>query len=156
MGDLRQRRVGAGLVLILVGLGLYIQQHYTRIGDEVVLLILGAAFLGGYFYKRQFGLLIPGCLLLGLGLGSTGEGWVDPSADSTLLGLGLGFIAIWVIGFLVEKRRQFWPLIPGAALILTAIPQTDDMASYLFEHWQLLLVLIGVCLLLAAFLGKKE
>ncbi len=65
MGELRQRRIGAGVVLIVVGRALYLQQHYTRIGDEAVLLILGAAFLGGYFYKRQFGLLIPGCLLLG-------------------------------------------------------------------------------------------
>jgi uncharacterized membrane protein YccC len=156
MSDLRQRRIGAGVVLIVVGLGLYFQQHYTHIGDEAVLLILGAAFLGGYFYKHQFGLLIAGCLLLGLGVGSTGEAWIDPSADSTLLGLGLGFIAIWILGFLVEKRRHFWPLIPGVALILTAIPQTDDLVSYLFVNWQLILILIGVGLLAAAFLGKRE
>ena len=156
MGELRQRRVGAGVVLIVVGVALYLQQHYTRIGDEAVPLILGAAFLGGYFYKRQFGLLIPGCLLLGLGLGSIGEGWIDPSADGTLLGLGLGFFAIWILGFLIEKRRHFWPLIPGAALVLTALPQTDAVASYLFENWQLILILIGVCLLLVAFFGEKE
>ena len=156
MGDLRQRRIGAGLVLIVVGLSLYFQERYMHIGDEAVLLILGAAFLGGFFYKRQFGLLIPGCLLLGLGLGSAGEAWVDPSADSILLGLGLGFVAIWILGFLVEKRRHFWPLIPGAALILTAIPQSDDLVSYLFVNWQLILILIGVALLAAAFLGKRE
>jgi hypothetical protein len=156
MSDLRQRRIGAGLVLIVVGLGLYFQERYTRIGDEAVLLVLGAAFLGAYFYKRQFGLLIPGSLLLGVGLGSAGEAWVDPSANSTLLGLGLGFIAIWVVGFLVEKRRHFWPLIPGVVLFLIAVPQTEDLVSYLFTNWQLLLVGIGACLLLAALLGKKE
>lgn len=156
MSDLRRRRIGAGLVLIVIGVGLYLQQHYTSIGDEAVLLILGAAFLGGYFYKRQYGLLIPGCLLLGSGLGSTGEAWIDSTADSTLLGLGLGFLAIWVLGFLVEKRKHFWPLIPSAVLILTALPLTDDLVSYLFENWQLILILIGVCLLVAAFLGKKE
>ena len=81
MGDLRRRRIGAGIVLIVVGVGLYLQQHYTRIGDEAVLLILGAAFLGGYFYKRQFGLLIPGCLLLGLGLGSGSWPYQNPEAN---------------------------------------------------------------------------
>jgi len=30
------------------------------------------------------------------------------------------------------------------------------VASYLFENWQLILVLIGACLLVAAFFGKKE
>ena len=45
MGDLRQRRIGAGIVLIVVGVGLYYQQHYTSIGDEAVLLILGFIWL---------------------------------------------------------------------------------------------------------------
>jgi hypothetical protein len=45
MSGLRLRRSGAGLVLFVVGLGLYFQQQCTRIGDEAVLLFLGAVLI---------------------------------------------------------------------------------------------------------------
>jgi hypothetical protein len=45
MSDLRQRRIGASLVLIVVGPGLDFQRHCTRIGDEAVLLFLGAVLI---------------------------------------------------------------------------------------------------------------
>ena len=43
-----------------------------------VLLVAGTLFLAGYLLRRSYGLLIPACILLGLGAGSLGaETWFD-------------------------------------------------------------------------------
>ena len=105
-------------------------------------------------YKRQnYGLLIPGCLLLGIGLGEVGGDSFLSFGDSSTLGLAFGFIAIFVIARLHEGKSHWWPLIPGSVLLLMSIPRTQEWFEYLSRHWQLLLVLIGALILIAAFRG---
>ena len=76
MSERKNRRMNAGLILIAVGLGLYLIDRVEGIGEEAVLLIIGTAFLIAYFVRKNFGLLIPGCILLGLGIGNCGHGFV--------------------------------------------------------------------------------
>lgn len=156
MSDHRSRRTSAGLILIAIGLGLYLIDRVEGIGEEAVFLIIGTAFLIAYFVRKNYGLLIPGCILLGLGVGSAGRGTFLGFGESTQLGLGLGFIAIYVIARLNEGKSQWWPLIPGGVLLVMAIPQTHDFFTYIWAHWQLVLVFIGVLILVGAFKGKEE
>lgn len=58
-----------GLVLIALGLAFLAMQLFEQIGGSVVLLSLGAAFLTAHLIYRVYGLLIPGCILFGLGAG---------------------------------------------------------------------------------------
>ena len=155
MSERKNRRMNAGLILIAVGLGLYLIDRVEGIGEEAVLLIIGTAFLIAYFVRKNFGLLIPGCILLGLGIGTVGTGSFLDFGDPTMLGLGAGFIAIYVIARLNEGKSHWWPLIPGGVLLIMAIPGTHDLFAYIWDHWQLILVFIGVLILVGAFRGGE-
>ena len=156
MSDRKSRRLSAGLILIVIGLGLYAIDRMEGIGEEAVLLILGAAFLVAYFVRKNFGLLIPGCILLGLGIGNVGRDSFLAFGESSMLGLGVGFVAIYVIARLNEGKSHWWPLIPGGVMLVMAIPRTHHLFAYIWDHWQLMLVLIGVLILVGAFRGGEE
>ena len=156
MSDTKSRRLSAGLILIAIGLGLYLIDRVEGIGEEAVLLIIGSAFLIAYFVRKNYGLLIPGCILLGLGVGSVGRGSFLGFGESTMLGLGMGFIAIFVIARLNEGKSHWWPLIPGGVMLVMAIPRTHQLFEYVWNHWQLILVFIGALILVGAFRGGEE
>jgi len=156
MSDRKSRRISAGLILIVIGLGLYLIDRVEGIGEEAVLLIIGSAFLVAYFVRKNYGLLIPGCILLGLGVGSVGRNSFLSFGEASMLGLGIGFIAIFVIAKLNEGKSHWWPLIPGGVMLVMAIPRTQHYFEYIQDHWQLILVLIGVLILIGAFRGGGE
>ena len=155
--DRQKRRVTAGIVLVVVGLALFVFERFEDIGHGAVLSLVGAAFLVAYFLRRNYGLLVPGGILTGLGLGELGERTLSSfSDDPTLLGLGLGFLAIYGIALAFERRSHFWPLIPGIVLVLLALPGTDELLDLLFDNWPLLLAAIGVVLLLSGLRGRRS
>ena len=65
--------------------------------------------------------------------------------------IGLSFFAIYF-----RNRDHWWPLIPGAVLLLVALPMGHAWLRYLWQHWQLLLVLIGALILIGAMRGGGE
>ena len=147
----------AGIVLVLIGLGFYLVQQLEAVGTEVVMLIIGAAFLVAYFYQKAYGLLIPACILLGLGVGTLlheqGFWWANEGAQ---LGLGVGFLSIYVIARLYQRETSWWPLIPGIILVVIGIPKTAMVIRFLREHWALILVAIGLLVLIGAFRRSEE
>lgn len=149
----RQGRVAAGLTLIIVGLILFFFLRQQALEPGVILLVIGAVLLAAYFFGRRRGFLVPGAIMAGLGSGLVFEDSLLRFADAAELGLGLGFVAIFVIAFLVEGRRHWWPLVPGVFLVLAGLPWTEDWIDYLFDNWPLILVLVGVLLLLGGVLG---
>ncbi len=153
MNDRKRGQISAGLVLITIGLGFYLIDRVSGIGQEAVLLVIGAAFLISYFARKNFGLLIPGCILTGVGLGNLGRNSFLAFGESSLLGLGIGFIAIFVIAKLYERKSHWWPLILGAIMLLMAIPSAYELFEYLWQHWPLILVIIGAAILFGAFRG---
>lgn len=156
MSDQKKRRLNAGLILIVIGLGLFAMDRMEGIGAEVVLLIIGAAFLVAYFLQKNYGLLIPACIMLGLGVGRVGGGSMFELADGNQFGLAIGFISIYVIARLYEGKTHWWPLIPGAVLLLVSLPYTHRYMEFIFDHWQLILVLIGVLMIAGALRGSQE
>jgi hypothetical protein len=146
-----RQKFTAGVVLVLIGVGFYLVQRLETIGNEVIMLIIGAAFLVAYFYQKAYGLLIPAGILLGLGVGEVLQSRFWWAHDGVQLGLGLGFISIYVIARLYERSTHWWPLIPGVILLIIGVPKTARIFRFLFDNWPLILVAIGLLILIGAF-----
>lgn len=148
-----------GLVLIALGLAFLAMQFFEQIGGSVVLLSLGAAFLTAHFIYRAYGLLIPGCILLGLGAGLLAEETSIAGAISepVVVGLGTGFLLIWVIDRVFARRGprgSWWPLIPASILLLVGLAESfgnvEDVFPFILGAG---LVILGVVVIVRG-MGK--
>jgi hypothetical protein len=152
MDEETRRRVIVGSILILLGIAWFALQFTQGFGDAAILFLIGGAFVAGYFYRRAYGLLIPGCILLGIGLGSVGESSLFGVSDFSQIGLGVGFIAIYVIDRVYRGSTPWWPLIPGGILIVTGVATlSEDLGRIIEVGWPLILVLAGLLLIGGAF-----
>lgn len=138
------------LGLLLIGLGgALLLAVTTDIGGEVVVGFIGLAFLAAYAAQRTYGFLIPGGILTGLGVGLLLES-LGVGGDVVTFGLGAGFVAIAIVDRLVTPGRAawWWPLIPGAVLLLSSagsVTGVPDLGRYLVPA---VLIAIGAVLLL--------
>lgn len=110
----------AALALIAVGvlmlLGRMAPMEFEFQGG-MVLLTIASCFLFFSFWKRIYGLMIPGAILAGLSVGVTFADVTD--GVSVLWGLSLGFLAILFLGRALFNQHSPWPAIP--AVILFAV-----------------------------------
>jgi len=89
-----------------------------------VCFLVGVAFLAWGVFERVFGLLIPGCLLAGLGPGFY-LGFVTNAANNELVQIGflitcfgLGWVMITLSSRMINPIFLWWPLIPGGILTM--------------------------------------
>ncbi len=153
-------RVVFALVLIVVGvIGLITQvwRPTTDVGGWVVGLI-GLGFLGAFLYTRQYGYLVPGGIMTGLGAGivvSQVVTWTSSQGEggAVVLGLGLGFLAIWVIGALMRTaQNHWWPMIPGGILVIVgAALLIGGTAIDVLDYWGFGVVAVGLLILWRAW-----
>lgn len=135
-----------GLALVGGGILFILQQFsiFSNFGDFVLLLI-GGIFMYAYFNTRpayRVGFLIPGSILLGIGVGEALESLAFMrlwgGGDITAVTLGLGFCLIWFF-----ERRHWWALIPGGILTLAGLSE-----MWVFgKLWPLALIALGGYLL---------
>ena len=76
--------------------------------------------------------------------------------QGVLLGLGVGFLAIYIIARLYERESHWWPLIPGSILTFIGIPKTEEIWAFMRSNWPLILVAIGLLILIGAFRRGSE
>ncbi len=156
MEPVTRSRIITGVMLIALGLSLYGLQYFEKTGQAVLLSSIGGLFIAGYFYTRRYSLLVIGGILFGLGVGSLGERRFLIYGDFTEFSLGLAFVAIYLIALVYQRRAHWWPLIPGAVLILLGLRSLRKVRKFLFsEGWPFILVIIGVLILLGA-LGRPR
>lgn len=162
----------AGTVVIVIGLIFLLAQFIPDVGRWVVLLI-GLIFLGGFVVRRDYGLLVAGCIISGVGAGVVLEGILDDqwSGSVMLFSIAAGFVAIWVISALLRQgggewargvdrgvgRALWWPLIPGGilALIGVVVLAEEGFDSDVLRWWPLLLIGAGVIILASALSGRR-
>jgi hypothetical protein len=147
-----------GIVLIIIGAALLVAQFSPDLGRYVVL-VIGLGLLALFVVNRAYGALVGGSIVSGVGVGivlaTTLSG--DESAAAMLLSIGAGFLLIWLLSYALGlKERHFWPLVPavilgsiGAALVIGG--QAVDWISY----WPIALIVLGVVLVLVAYLRRE-
>ncbi len=151
-------QVAAGLALIVLGGALLALERLDGAEDSLFLILIGGVFAAGYFYKRAYGLLIPGGILIGLGSGLAFDDLYSGSfanADSAAFGLGVGFLLIYVVSLLYERANRWWPLIPGGVLVIAGFPNWE-WADQVLDYWPVAVMAVGLVLLFRGVLSRQR
>lgn len=161
------------MVIIVLGVFFLLAQIIPDIGRWIPLLI-GLVFLAAFVPKREYGFLIPGCIISGVGVGVVLTGVVDDqwSGSVVLLSIAGGFIAIWVVSVLIRivdrdwprgpsrdaARALWWPLIPGGILAIVGLVVLADegFESDLLRWWPLLIIGAGVVVLVSSLARRSD
>ena len=135
----------------MIGATLFAIQ-WLHLDADVIVLVIGLVFAGAYAATRRYGLLIPAGILSGLGAGILLEDF-GVTREPVVLGLGLGFLAIYGVDLATSRspqRARWWPLIPGAILIAVAGAGGafgDEGGRTIQQAWPVILIVIGAWLL---------
>lgn len=158
MTSSRSGRATMGAILVVLGLVLLANQLVDGFGGNIWQIVIGGLFVAGYFNRRAYGLLIPGCILLGTALGDLQLGSLSSFGDLDQIGLGLGFVAIFAIDSLYSGRTShWWPLIPGVILLVTGLAEASEPIQELLRvGWPAALILLGLIVLAGAFRATSE
>lgn len=153
--------ITAGILLITIGASLLLFRIINL--SELFPLFLGLAFLVSGALTRKPGLIIPGGIIGGVGLGILAMNYnpliaeQDPAAGGLfLLGFAAGWLSIPLFTRLFTGSTEWWPLIPGGilaaigALILSG--ETGlAILKVLGDYWPLFLVAAGAWMLIRYF-----
>ena len=141
-----------GVILIAVGMTLFAVQ-LLHLDADVIVLVIGLVFAIAFAGARRYGLLVAAGILTGLGLGIVLED-ARVQGEPVVLGIGLGFLAIYAADFLTSGARapgRWWPLIPGAILTVIAAAESTfgpEGARLVELGWPIVLIAAGAWLLL--------
>lgn len=157
---MNSRNLAPGLVLIGLGVFFFIVQ-LTGVGAEAIVAVIGGAFLVAYAFTRQYGFLVPGGIMTGLGLGVIWETQTAPAGGGVVvIGLGLGFLSIYVIDLLVRgSAALWWPIIPGGILAAIGVLIETEQGGLLAGMqwvWPVLLIAVGAFVLLMQLRTRPE
>ncbi len=147
-----------GAVLIAIGAALLLGQYVGDAG-RFILLGLGLVLLVLFVASRNPGALIGGGIVTGLGVGVllATELQDEAAGAAVLLGLGGGFIGVWLVGTLFRmEETRIWPLIPGAIMItigLALLAGTEALET-LEWLWPVILIGLGVIVLVGALVRR--
>ena len=158
--DARRQRTVTGVALVGIGL-LALAGHLLPPGAAGVLFLpaLGLIFLAWAIAARTIGLLIPGGILSGIGLGVVLSEHAFAHLDGEarggvfLLAFAAGWGLIALLATLVDGRRHWWPLIPGGILAVIGLAVVTGGAALqilaaIGGTWPIGLIAVGLYLLL--------
>ncbi len=149
-----KRRVAAGVIFAVALVTL--AERYTSLQVGLMFpLLLGLGFLGWSLLAREWGLLVPGGVLIGIGGGlvmqraiSWGAAWDQALFFFCFAG---GWALIWLLSRAFFRRNVWWPLIPGGVMVVLGFGQLwqGEMRSLwqtLAAWWPFLLIAVAAWL----------
>lgn len=152
-------KLATGVMLIVLGLGLYAMQYLDASHRPLLLTLIGGLFLAAYFGTRSYFLLVLGGIIGGLGVGMFGERRAFAVHEYTEIGLGAGFALIFLIRLAYERKSHWWPLVPALVLFLLGFHAWREFRLFVFSSrgWPILIVILGALVVLGALgRGKKK
>jgi hypothetical protein len=147
--------VGATLLIVIGLCALVANLWGSKYVYESVPFAIGVAFLVAYALTRQYGYLVPGGILSGVGAGLLTSSLLNASDGGpyTVIGGGIGFLLIFCVDMLVSRiTMRWWPVIPGGLMVLIGTGMAGENQDLIrqFEIWSpLLLIALGVVILVA-------
>lgn len=159
MNSKRREDVNGGLILIAVGLVFLVSRFvdFGDFGDNFGLWLLpglGAIFMIAGILKREAGLMIPGGILSGIGLGSyliAGPFEFGSNVDDGglfMLAFAAGFASITFFTAVFAKETHWWALIPAS--IMAIIGLGISLGGIFFRllelagtYWPVILIVVG-------------
>jgi hypothetical protein len=123
-----RRPIVGGLIVLGIGLFLLFGQHVPDAGQWIPLFI-GLIFLGAFVVRREYGFLVAGSILSGVGAGIVLAGAAANALSGAvfMLSMAAGFVSIWVVATLLRiPGNHWWPFIPGGILALVGVIQLAD------------------------------
>ena len=149
-----------GVLLVLVGAGLLIQYFVPQVSaGTLVLVAIGLAFVAAWLFGGSYVAVVPGLLILALGVARLVEElniYVGPGTTS--LALAAAFLLIWVLGY-ARRRLRMWPLWGAAIFGLIGLVQISGRISGIPELgalWPVAIIVVGVLVLLSARRGSPS
>jgi hypothetical protein len=149
---IKERRDNAavtfGAVLVVVGAVLLGARFNDVLAAGGPALWIGLGFLTWWAFSGNYGLLVPAGVLTGLGVGLM-LAHADFYGNPVALGLGVGFLVIYALDALRRQRRSsWWPLVPGAVLVLVGVLQNTSGWDSLGDlGWPLFLIVVGIIII---------
>lgn len=153
-GSENRKQVVTGLALMVLGLLALVGQFVELpVMGMLFLPALGLVFVVWGIAVREGGLMVPGGILSGVGIGAylVQALPLEESADGGvfLLSLGLGFAAITVLTAVFTDETHWWALWPGAILsliggMLLVGGVALDILAIAGKYWPVILIGIGV------------
>ena len=153
-----RRRVLGGLFLAIAVLAL-LNRYLPFRSEQLILPLLGAGFTTWALFGRVPGLLVPGGVLLGIGLGTAAQRFYGLGAGTGsgqamfLFCLAIGFLLITLLSLASFRQRVLWPLWPASFIALAAGMRLMGSAwqEYLWRvlpYWPFALLVIALWLLI--------
>lgn len=147
----------SGAALIVLGLVLLANQFFDiPNADQLVLPGLGLIFLIWGLATRNSGLLIPGGILTGIGVGvylQDAFTWGGQGDEGIfLISFGAGFALITLLSSAFTKDRHQWALIPGGILALIGVALLVggfmiDALELVGKFWPVILIVAGLTMI---------
>ena len=146
-------------MVVAIGVFLLLAQVVSNIGEWIPLLV-GLIFLAAFVSRREYGFLIPGSIIAGVGAGVILQDTVpaEVSGAVMVLCIAAGFLAIWVVGALLRlPENHWWPFIPGGILALVGAAQLSEAnVGGPARWWPLIIVALGLLILARSFLRSRR
>jgi hypothetical protein len=152
--------------ILLIGIGLSLLLFRVIDLPELFPLFLGLVFLVAGALTRKTGLIIPGGILSGAGLGVLATTYLpqavtdqQASGGFFMLAFALGWFSIVLFTRLFTGRTEWWPLIPGSILaaiggLILGGENGLAILKVTGDYWPVILVLIGIWVLTGYFRSK--
>lgn len=157
----RGRLVAGGVLLAVAGAALAAPYLPPGLAGRAFLPFLGVAFIIWAALARKCGLLVPGGVLLGVGIGAWLQTRYGPAAF--LFSLAGGFLSISLLSMLIfgAQRRVWWTVFPAGGLVFSGVmvaggPEVREMLRSLQVYWPYLLIVVALALIVSALRGPKN